>query len=143
MLLLQDTAVQSRVAALYSQAYAAAIGEVPKDVTTKMILEAAEADAGIKDLLLNLGLIQQNGDGTISVNFPDAESVGALIDRLTLALLHMLALTEGKGVYQLAVEICGEAEARRLPGMVSDADGKTSTMNFTVVSQQYRDHPVR
>lgn len=76
VLLLQDTAVQSQVAALYSQAYAAAIGEVPKDVTTKMILEAAEADAGLKDLLLNLGLIQKNSDGTISVNFPDAESVG-------------------------------------------------------------------
>lgn len=135
VLLLQDTAVQTQIAGLYSQAYAAAIGEVPKEVATKMILEAAEADAGLKDLLLNLGLIQQNADGTISVNFPDAESVGASIDRVTLALLHMQAAAEGKTVYEVAVEIYGEEEAKRLLGMVEDADGTTSTMNFTVVSQ--------
>lgn len=54
---------------------------------------------------------------------------------MTLALLHMQALTEGKSVYQLAVEIYGEEEARRLLGMVADADGKTATTTFTVVSQ--------
>lgn len=133
VLLLQDSAVQSQIASLYSQAYAASIGEIPKEAATKMILEAAEADAGLKDLLLNLGLISET-DGEIHVNFPDAESVGSSIDRVTKALLYMQGIAEHKSAYEIAVELYGEEEANRLFNRVDAADGKTATMNVTVLS---------
>ncbi|MDQ3689120.1 MAG: hypothetical protein M3406_03625 [Chloroflexota bacterium] len=92
-LALQDSAVQAQLATQYATAYSASVGEIPEEVATQMIVSAAEADPVIKDLLLNMGLIEEGADGEIRVNFPDGdtvqESVMALtdsIDRLYLLL---------------------------------------------------------
>jgi len=132
VLMLQDSAVQSQVASLYSQAYAASLGEIPKDVATQMILEAAEADAGLKDLLLNLGLLQENADGTISVNFPNAENTGQAIDRVTMALLRMQAIAEGKTTFEVAVELYGEDDALALFGLMKDENGQIVQIGVNV-----------
>lgn len=51
-LAMQDSAVQSQLAAQYATAYSASIGEIPTEVATNMIVSAAEADPVLKDLLL-------------------------------------------------------------------------------------------
>lgn len=123
-LMLQDSSVQAQIATLYNTAYAASLGEIPEEVATEMILEAANADAGLKSLLLQLGLLRENADGTISVVFPDADATVSAINRVTIAVLAMQAAAEGKTTLDLAIEIYGEAEALDLLGMVKDEDGK-------------------
>jgi len=123
-LMLQDSSVQAQIATLYNTAYAASLGEIPKEVATEMILEAANADAGLKSILLQLGLLRENADGTISVVFPDADATVSAINRVTIAILAMQAVAENKTTYQIAVELYGEEEAKDILGYWEDEAGK-------------------
>jgi hypothetical protein len=71
-LYLMDSANQAKVAAAYSTAYAATLGEIPKDVATDIIANGAMADPVLAGILEDYGLIEQGADGTITVTFPDA-----------------------------------------------------------------------
>lgn len=122
-LMLQDSSVQAQIATLYNTAYSASLGEIPKEVATEMIVEAANADAALKDLLLNLGLISEV-DGEIRVNFPDADATVSAINRVTMAILAVQAAAEGRTIYQVAIDVYGYDEAVALLGYVEDADGK-------------------
>lgn len=84
-LALQDSAVQQQIAAQYALAYSASIGEIPKEVATSLIVEAAEADPILKSILLQMGLITET-DGVVSVTFPEGESVTDAINELTDAV---------------------------------------------------------
>lgn len=123
-LMLQDSSVQAQIATLYNTAYAASLGEIPEEVATEMILEAANADAGLKSILLQLGLLRENADGTISVVFPDADATVSAINRVTIAILAMQAVAENKTTYQIAVELYGEEEAKDILGYWEDEAGK-------------------
>jgi hypothetical protein len=128
VLMLQDMAAQSQIASLYSTAYAASIGEIPEEVATRMILEAAEADAGLKDILLNLGLIQENADGTISVSFPEGESVTESIFQMTDALIAFMDLTDdGKINGSITLEVLGIERVQEAEEKVTGIDGTTAT----------------
>ena len=88
-----DAGNQAKVAAAYSAAYSASLGEIPKDVATEIIASGAQADPVIGKLLKEMGLIEEGAEGELKVNFPDGESMvsvtkdlTASIDALTLAL---------------------------------------------------------
>jgi|GEM_PF-2808794 len=130
-LLLQDTAAQAQIAELYSTAYAASVGKIPESVATEMILNAAEADAGIKDLLLSLGLLTEDEHG-IRVNFPDADATVNAIDRVTLAILNMQAFAQDTTTLDLAIKLYGEDEALELLGLVKNADGTYAEAELAV-----------
>ncbi len=122
VLMLQDTAVQAQVAELYSTAYAASLGQIPPEVATQMILNAAEADAGLKDLLLNLGLISEV-DGEIRVNFPDADKTIQAIDRVTHSVLLLMDLMDDgeiNGSIKLTIE--GDEELKETYGFLLEVD---------------------
>lgn len=130
-LMLQDSSVQAQIATMYNTAYAASIGEIPKEVATEMIVEAANADAALKDILLQLGLISEV-DGEIRVNFPDADATVSAINRITIAILSLEALASGKTVYEIAVELYGEEEAKDILGYFEDEDGRRHNVEVDV-----------
>lgn len=63
-----DSANQAKVAASFSTAYAGALGEIPPNVATEIIANAAQADPVLKGLLADFDLIEVGADGTITVN---------------------------------------------------------------------------
>jgi hypothetical protein len=84
-LALQDSSMQAQIAAQYATAYSASLGEIPPEVATRMIVEAAEADPMLKEILLNLGLISET-EGVISVSFPDGPTVQETVVELTRSI---------------------------------------------------------
>jgi hypothetical protein len=71
-LYLMDSANAAKVASAYSTAYEASLGNIPKDVATDIIANAAMADPVLLGILEDYGLIEQGAEGTITVTFPDA-----------------------------------------------------------------------
>lgn len=136
-LMLQDTAVQSEIAAAYNLAYSASLGEIPKEVATEMLINTAQADPALADLLVQFGLLEEtvgpDGELTYSVNFPDADTTIDSINRLTIAFIEFEAAARGMSGFELAVELYGEEEAYALYGMVQEADGTTATLNMEAV----------
>lgn len=130
VLMLQDTAVQSQIAGLYAQAYAASVGEIPREVATSLILNAAEADAGLKDILLNLGLIAEDEYG-IHVIFPEGETVQASVQALTASID---ALTIALGGVPPSAQAAGDAVLRAVD-VVEGADGTTALMRIDHVDE--------
>lgn len=96
-LALADTAYQTEVSRIAALAYSGAIGEIPKEAATKMIVDAANADPVLKSLLLDLGLITET-DGEISVNFPNAESVQSALADINDTLYAIADLLDGGGL---------------------------------------------
>lgn len=133
-LALQDSAVQSQIASLYSTAYAASLGEIPENVATELIANAANADPVVKDLLLQFGLIEEGAEGEIIVNFPDADATVSSINRMTIAFLEMEAAARGMTGVELAVELYGEEEAHDLYDFVVNADGTVSEVRVATVT---------
>lgn len=134
VLMLQDTAVQAQVAELYSTAYAASLGQIPPEVATQMILNAADADAGLKDLLLNLGLISEI-DGEIRVNFPDADQTIQAIDRVTHSVLLLSDLMDDgeiNGSIKLTIE--GDEELQETYGFLLEVDETDVEATATVTA---------
>ncbi len=135
-LMLQDSSVQAEIATGYNLAYSASIGEIPEEVATEMILEKANADEGLKELWISMGLLKEeigpDGQVTLSVNFPDADATVSSINRLTIAFLEMEAAARGMTGFELAIDIYGEEEAMELYGMVKNADGTYSKATVEV-----------
>lgn len=135
-LMLQDSSVQAEVATAYNIAYAASIGEIPEEVATEMLINTAQADPALADLLVKMGLLNEeigpNGEKTFSVNFPDADATVSSINRLTIAFLEMEAAARGMTGFELAIDIYGEEEAMELYGMVKNADGTYSKATVEV-----------
>jgi hypothetical protein len=91
-LLMMDAGVQTQVATAYSTAYAASLGEIPKDVASEIILAEAAANPDIKAIYEDLGLISEGADGTITVNFPEGESMTATLGTLNERLEDLIAV---------------------------------------------------
>lgn len=135
-LMLQDSAIQSEVAAQYSLAYAASIGEIPPEVATEMIVNTAKADPAMADLLEQFGLIEIGAEGEITVNFPDADATIGAINRMTLAFLYFQAVAEGIEPIELAAKIYGQEEADALFATLEEHDGTTTTIDVAVETSQ-------
>ena len=82
-LAMMDTGIQAQVAAGYSATYSATLGEIPRDVATQIVADAAAADPVLFDVYEKLGLISQGADGTIIVNFPDQSQIA--LDKFSAA----------------------------------------------------------
>jgi hypothetical protein len=102
-LALQDTAVQQQIATQYATAYSASLGEIPEEVATRMIVESAEADPMLKDILLNLGLISET-EGIITVNFPDGPTVQESVMALTESIDALVFAITGIPVIHIDAE---------------------------------------
>lgn len=133
VLMLQDAAVRTQIADLYAQAYAASVGQIPEQVATDMIINAAKADADLASLLEAFGLIEEtvgpNGELSYEVNLPGADESIQAMDRLTVAMFEVAAAgqeLEGLTGFDIAVNVLGEEEAKELYGLLEDNDGRTS-----------------
>jgi hypothetical protein len=80
-LYLADQATQTKILQVASLELAAAQNQIPKEVATKVIVDTAQADPDLANVLDQYNLIKQGADGTIKVNFPDgSEGKGTLDD---------------------------------------------------------------
>lgn len=122
-LYLMDSANQAKVAAAYSTAYSASLGEIPEDVATEIIAEASQADPILADILEKFGLIEVGADGNVSVNFEDAttlQDVTTSLDRLNNTQIQIaIAMADG--------ELTAD-EILALKENVVDLDGETATV---------------
>jgi hypothetical protein len=125
-LALQDSGVQAQIATQYATAYSATLGEIPTEVASNMIISSANADPVIRDLLLNMGLIEEGADGELRVHFPDGDTVQDSIMMLTESI-DQLTIAMG-GVPPLRVEAdTAEAEESLMDFIhrVGNSDGST------------------
>jgi len=95
VLALQDQAVQTEIASNYATAYSASLGEIPEEVASNIIISSAEADPVIKDLLLQMELIEIDREGNIKVNFPDGPTVQDSISELTDSIDQLIRTLGG------------------------------------------------
>jgi hypothetical protein len=84
-----DQGERAKIADAYATAYSASLGEMPKEVATEIILNQAEADPILKDVLLKYGLIEEGADGAITVNFDDAPTLTSAVEGLTGAVNNL------------------------------------------------------
>lgn len=127
-LYLMDSANQAKVAAAYSTAYAASLGEIPEDVATQIIADGSQADPILGDILESFGLIEVGANGEISVNFPNKstlDDVVTSVDRLAeLSAIDLLIQMSGGEI--------AEGQVERVNQIVDELDGKTSTAKVAV-----------
>lgn len=122
---------------ILAMAAAAANGELGakgKEATTAMIQGAVAADPYLKAMLLDMGLISEGADGTITVNFDGAEQVGATLDDINTSILTLADLLDnGKIDGSIDIEVKGreeiEAAQHALEAMSKFAD---QTITVTV-----------
>ena len=127
-LYLMDSANAAKVASAYSTAYAASLGQIPADVATEIIADAANADPILKDILERYGLISEGADGTVTVAFPDKADLDDVQD--TLVSLN-------NTIVDVGVALTGdpELEANRITQAVDDIpDSKTVDVKVTSLS---------
>lgn len=126
-LYLMDSANQAKVASAYSTAYAASLGEIPSDVATTIIADAAQADPILGDILESFGLIEVGADGTVTVNFPNKatlDDVTAAIDNLTESQIEIFIAMSGGDE--------AAADAAGLRDNLEEIDGRTATATANV-----------
>lgn len=125
-LYLMDSANQAKLAASYSTAYAASLGEIPTDVATEIIADGAQADPILADILEKYGLIEVGADGTVTVNFPDAATLDDVND--TLNNLNDTVVAVG-------IALTGDTELNKhlsdADARMVELDGKTATVTTT------------
>jgi hypothetical protein len=71
-LYLADQATQTKILQVASLELAAAQNQIPKEVATKVIVDTAQADPDLANVLDQYNLIKQGADGTVKVKYPDA-----------------------------------------------------------------------
>jgi hypothetical protein len=112
-LALGDSATSARVAELYALAYAGAVGEIPEDVSTQLIVDAANADPILADVLSQLGLITKDETGAWVVTFDDSDAISmqdavtdlsAAIADLTAAINELNGTTISPNIDQAAMD---------------------------------------
>lgn len=79
-LAMMDSANQAKVAAAMSTAYAAALGDIPAEQATRIILDAAKADPVLAGLLMDFGLLKGELENPMSLEvvLPDASNLAIL-----------------------------------------------------------------
>ncbi len=126
-LYLMDSANQAKVAAAYSTAYAASLGEIPPEVATSIIADAAQADPILGDILESFGLIEVGADGEVHVAFPDKsvlDDTTTAINNLNNSQIEMfIALSDGKVT---------EDELQAVQDHIVAIDGKEVTAKVAV-----------
>lgn len=126
-LYLMDSGNAAKVSAAYSTAYAEALGQIPPEVATQIIANAANADPILKDILEKYGLVKEGADGTITVNFPEK----ATLDDVTTKLDTLNSTNIAIGL-ALTGDVAG---AKAILDRVQAATANTYTVTLDAVDQ--------
>jgi hypothetical protein len=120
---------------------AAAAGELGKNgeaAATQIIQGAVQADPILKAMLLDMELINEGADGTITVNFGDAVSATAAIQDLTASVDALtVALGGVPPSVQVSIDVVGAEAAEQainvlMPGL-QNLDGAKARAEVSVV----------
>jgi hypothetical protein len=151
-LYLMDSANQAKVAASYSTAYAASLGEIPPEVATQIIADGAQADPILGSILESFGLIEVGANGVITVNFPTKsvlDDAATAVNNLNNSQIEMfLALIDGQVTQQeladveshmveidgkkVTAEVAVEVDDSSLSTLDSDLSSSASGKGITV-----------
>lgn len=102
-----------------------------EEAASKTITAMAEADPVMKAMLLDMGLIEEGANGTISVKFPDSGSLTTSVDNLTLAIDALtIALGGVPSTVTTNVNLIDNASTPLsiLQNHLDQIDGKTATV---------------
>lgn len=89
-----ESAKAMQLAYLAADAASGNLGDTGTATATKIIEAAAQADPVMKQMLLDMGLISEGADGTITVNFPTAESITEAVDKLSANIADLTTAIE-------------------------------------------------
>ncbi len=136
-----DTTTAARAMEFQTLAVAAATGQLGANgeaVFTDMITGAAQADPVLKALLIDMGLISEGADGTITVNLDGAEGAKSEIGQLTDAIVNLIDLFDDgviNGSFVIDAEDNATGPIRTARTEAEDLDGTTSTINVVANDQ--------
>ncbi len=128
-----DSTAAMRAMEFQTLAVAAATGELGANgeaVFTDMITGAAQADPVLKALLIDMGLISEGADGTITVNLAGAEGARSELSMLTEAIVNLIDLmddNELNGSFSITAEDNASEVIRTVRDGRDELDGKTAT----------------
>lgn len=131
-----DSTTAMRAMEFQTLAVAAAtgqLGENGEEVFTNMIVGAAQADPVLKALLIDMGLIEEGADGTITVNLEGAEGARSEMSMLTEAIVNLIDLFDDgviNGSFVLDAEDNASPIIRTARQNLDDADGDSATMEL-------------
>ena len=131
-----DSSTAARAMEFQTLAVAAAMGDLGTNgeaVFTDMITGAAQADPVLKALLIDMGLISEGADGTITVNLDGAEGarseIGALNESIGI-LIDLLDDGEINGSFRIDATDAASPVIRTARQNLEDADGDSATMSI-------------
>jgi hypothetical protein len=120
---------------LATQAAYGELGAAGEETATRIIQGAVAADPVLKAMLEDLGLISVGADGTVTVNFPEGESINELLDKTNRNLEDLaiaIDLIDGKPDLEITVKYL-ENEARQKIAQtkkaMDDLDGTTASVS--------------
>lgn len=131
-----DSTTAMRAMEFQTLAVAAAtgqLGENGEEVFSNMIIGAAQADPVLKALLIDMGLISEGADGTITVNLDGVEEGKSEIALLTDAIVNLIDLFDDgeiNGSFVLDAEDNASEVVRTVRENVEDLDGETATVEI-------------
>lgn len=131
-----DATTSARAFEFQTLAIAAANGELGENgeqAFTSMIVGAAQADPYLKAILIDMGLIEEGADGTITVNFDGLEEgrseIGALNETIGI-LIDLLDDGEINGSFSIDATDSASPVIRTARQNLADADGESATMSI-------------
>lgn len=134
-----DSTAAMRAMEFQTLAVAAANGELGENgeaVFTSMITGAAQADPVLKALLLDMGLIEEGADGTITVNLAGAEGARSEISMLTEAIVALIDLTDDgeiNGSFSITAEDNATPVVDGAVDNLDAVDGSNATVTVSAV----------
>jgi hypothetical protein len=130
---LLDSESAAKAAAAQSALYAASLGDIPPETATKIVLDAANADAEVAALLESFGIIERTAEGGWQMAFEiqgdgkqTIEDVTAAIDRLNNTIV------------EVGIATTGDESLAALKTDVEELDGSTVTIDVELRAAQGR-----
>src|SRR5690606_35614292 len=131
-----DTAEAAKATQAAMVAAEVAAGNLSKAVGEELIVQAAQADPVLRAMLESMGLISMGADGTITVNFPEGESVNELLKQTNENLNNLaiaIDLLDGKPDLQITIDAMtkqAEEDLNNIKKQKDDLDGSTAEITI-------------
>lgn len=128
-----DSATAAKALEIATMATAVANGELGASgeaAFTSYLEGIAAVDPAMKALLIDMGLISEGADGTITVNMDGAEGAISDIDRLTMGITALIDLLDNgvlDGSFSLDVEDNATPTIQQVYDSLTNLDGQTAT----------------